>query len=83
VDKHIVQPAATYLTSTSTPNVFNFVAALQQDPAETGTVLGPFAQGKLSITLSAFKTGAPINPNVPTLITALLNLTEDSAGIRL
>lgn len=46
-------------------------------------MLGQFAQGKLLITLVAFKTGAPINPNVPTLITELLNLTEDSAGIRL
>ncbi|HTW68745.1 MAG TPA: right-handed parallel beta-helix repeat-containing protein, partial [Acetobacteraceae bacterium] len=83
VQTHLVQPLQTYLASTSAPTVQGLVAALQADPAETGTVLGQFAQGELLITLSAFQTGAPINPSAPAPVNAPLNLAEDTAGINL
>src|SRR5665213_2109899 len=75
VTNHLLAPAQAYFAGTTTPTIQGLAAALNADPAETGVVLGSFAQGEFLITLSAFQTSAPI--------TAALNLTEDTAGISL
>ena len=75
VQTHILQPIQTYFASTTAPTYEGVAAALQQDPAEAGQVLGDYAHGEYLFTLSSFQTSAPI--------TAALNLSEDSAGIGL
>jgi hypothetical protein len=83
VDVHITTPAQNYFATAATPTIQSLAAALQQDPAETGTVLGQFAQGELLITLSVFKTGLPVNPNVADPITASLGVAADTTEINL
>ena len=61
--------------ATTSPTVEGLAAALSNDPAEAGSVVGQFAHGEFLLTLSNFQTSISIS--------SALNLSEDSAGISL
>ena len=61
VQSHLVAPLQAYFASTTSPTVEGLAAALSNDPAEAGSVIGQFAHGEFLLTLSNFQTSTSIS----------------------